>query len=258
MSEKSHIYFASDLHLGAPSPEESLVREKHFVRWLDHIKHHAAKLFLVGDLFDFWFEYKHAVPRGYVRMLGKLAELSDAGTEIHVFTGNHDHWFQSYLTEQIGATIYREPQLMTFFGRKYYIAHGDGLGPGDHGYKLLKKVVTAPLSRWLYARLHPNSGIGLALWVSSRGGNHDYRDHGEVDHLGEQEFLYQHANQVYSQQPDIDCFIFGHRHMLIDDVRENGLHVVILGDWIQYFSYLQVHEAGEELCAFPFPSSGGA
>jgi UDP-2,3-diacylglucosamine hydrolase len=253
MQQKKSIYLASDLHLGAPSAAESLIREQHFVRWLSHIQADAAALYLLGDVFDFWFEYRHAVPRGYVRLLGKLAEMADAGTEIHVFTGNHDHWYHDYLPSQIGATLYREAVVKEWFGRKYYLAHGDGLGPGDHGYKFMKKVVTAPISQWLFSRIHPNSGIGLALWVSRRGGNHNYYSSKDLEHLGDQEFLYQHAQAVRKKRDDIDCFVFGHRHLLIDDLKEDGLHVIMLGDWIQYFSYLKINEAGEELAVFPFP-----
>jgi len=142
------IYFASDFHLGVPDKERSLTREKLAVKWLDEIKHDAAEIYLMGDLFDFWFEYKHAIPKGFTRVLGKIAEINDAGIPIHLFTGNHDMWMYDYLPEELGVTIYREPVIKTFNGKKFYLGHGDGLGPGDHGYKFIKKVFASPMSGW--------------------------------------------------------------------------------------------------------------
>ena len=253
MNSGTNIYFASDLHLGAPNPEMSLTRERHFVRWLDSISEDVAELYLLGDVFDFWFEYRHAVPKGYIRLLGKLAELSDQGVKIHLFTGNHDQWYRDYFPTQIDAQIHAHPITKEFFGRTYYLAHGDGLGPGDHGYKFLKKIVTHPLSKWLYARLHPNLGIGLALWFSRLGGNHHYYNPGEdeVIHLGMKEFLYQHSIEYSQTHPEIDTYIYGHRHILIDDQLEDGPHIIVLGDWIQYFSFLKISPEGPMLHTFP-------
>ena len=140
LPENKKIYFASDFHLGVPDEKSSKAREKKVVRWLDMVSKDAAEIFLVGDIFDFWFEYKYAVPRGYVRLLGKLAELSDKGIKIHIFTGNHDMWIFDYLPKEIGAQLYREPIVRSINGKKLYIGHGDGLGPGDYGYKFIKKV----------------------------------------------------------------------------------------------------------------------
>ena len=152
----SKIYFASDLHLGVPNREKSLVREKLFVQWLDEIKNDAEAIYLVGDIFDFWFEYKKAVPKGYVRLLGKLAEISDSGIPIHIFTGNHDMWLFDYLEDEINAHIYREPIEISMKGKRFFISHGDGLGPGDNGYKLIKKIFKNKLCQWLFERIHPN------------------------------------------------------------------------------------------------------
>ena len=244
MAKRDHIYFASDLHLGAPDREQSLIREKHFVRWLDDIEPHVAELFLLGDVFDFWFEYKRAVPKGFVRLLGKLAHLSDQGVKIHLFSGNHDLWYDDYLKLEIGAQIYKEPIIREFFGKKFYLAHGDGLGPGDYGYKFMKKIVVHPISKWLFARLHPNFGIGLAHLFSRMGGDHNYQspEEAEVKYKGQDEYLYSHSKKILNQQPDIDVFIYGHRHVLIDDEFVPGARIIILGDWIQYFSYLVVNE----------------
>ena len=253
MKSKNNIYFASDLHLGAPDHSKSLVREKHFVKWLDSIKDQAAELYLVGDVFDFWFEYKHAVPKGYVRLLGKLAELADRGTQIHIFSGNHDLWYKDYLSEEFGAIIHFEPIEKEFFGKKFYLAHGDGLGPGDHGYKFMKKIFTHPINKWLYARLHPNAGISLARFFSGLSRNHNYDNilgH-EVVHQEENEFLYAHAKEMLKTRPDINVFVFGHRHMLVRENLGPENEIIILGDWIQYFSFLEVDESGMRLNIFP-------
>ena len=162
------IYFASDLHLGVPNKEKSLEREKRFVKWLDEIKSDASAIYLVGDVFDFWFEYKKAVPKGYVRLLGKLAEISDSGIDIHFFTGNHDMWVFDYLEKEINLKIYREAHEITINGKSFLIGHGDGLGPHDKGYKFIKKIFSNKLCQWLFARVHPNLGISIAEYWSRK------------------------------------------------------------------------------------------
>jgi UDP-2,3-diacylglucosamine hydrolase len=243
------IYFASDLHLGAPDHERSRAREKHFVNWLRSIAGDVSELVLLGDIFDFWFEYKRAVPKGFVRLLGTLAELSDSGVSIHLFRGNHDLWYNDYLRDEIGAQIHHHPQERTWFGRKYFFAHGDGLGPGDKGYKRMKKIVTHPLSRWAFHRLHPNFGIGLAHWVSQKGGDHNYdnRKAREAWHHGQNDYLYRYVRRKIQSGSDADCFVFGHRHVMVQEELEKGKEIVILGDWIQYFSYLEISESGHRL-----------
>ena len=160
------IYFSSDNHLGAPTPAESLPREKKFVRWLDEVKHDAAAIFLLGDLFDFWFEYKTVVPKGFVRVLGKLAEISDSGIPIHFFVGNHDLWMRDYFETELNIPTYREPKEFTFNDKVFCLGHGDGKGPGDKGYKRMKKVFTNPVFRWLFRWLHPELGMRLAQYLS--------------------------------------------------------------------------------------------
>jgi UDP-2,3-diacylglucosamine hydrolase len=230
------IFFASDLHLGVPNHEKSLAREKRFVQWLTEIENQAAEIFIVGDLFDFWFEYKKAVPRGFVRVLGKLAELSDRGIKIHLFTGNHDMWIFDYLPQEIGAQLYREPIVREWNNKKFYIGHGDGLGPGDHGYKFIKKVFANPFLQWSFARLHPNFGIGLADYFSrsSRAKT------GEKDaiFLGEdKEWLVIYAKDLLKKE-HYDYFVFGHRHLPLDiDLKQGGARYINLGDWIRYYTY---------------------
>jgi UDP-2,3-diacylglucosamine hydrolase len=247
------IYFASDLHLGVPTYEKSLAREKHFVNWLDLIKEDAAEVFLVGDVFDFWFEYKKAAPRGFIRLLGKLAEMSDAGIPIHLFTGNHDMWIFDYLPKEIGLQLHREPVERVWNGKTFYIGHGDGLGPGDHAYKFIKKVFTNPFLQWSFARLHPNFGIGLADYFSrsSRAKT------GEKDaiYLGtDKEWLVVYCRELLAQEQR-DFFIFGHRHLPLDiELEEGGARYLNLGDWIQYFSYAEFD--GQNLRLMEFPIKG--
>lgn len=230
------IYFASDFHLGAPDYESSLQREKRIVQWLDEVKKDATEIFLVGDLFDFWFEYKKAIPRGFARIQGKIAEITDAGIQVHVFTGNHDMWIFDYLPKELGVKLYREPIIREWNAKKFYIGHGDGLGPGDKGYKFIKKIFASPVSQWLFARLHPNFGIGLADFFSRKSraatGNTDETFLGE-----ENEWLAIYSKE-YLQQEHIDYFVFGHRHLPIQlKVGENSTYFN-LGEWIHYNTYL--------------------
>ncbi len=239
------IYFASDFHLGAPDYETSLIREKKIVDWLNHIAPTAQEIFLVGDIFDFWFEYKRAVPRGFVRLLGKIAELTDQGITVNIFTGNHDMWIFDYLPKEIGIQLYREPITREYFGKKYYIGHGDGLGPGDKGYKFLKKVFANKLSQWAFARLHPNFGIWLADKSSktsrAKTGSDDEKFLGE-----EKEWLIQFCKEELTKQ-SIDYFVFGHRHLpLAYDLGQNSTYFN-LGEWINYRTYLEVDENHVEL-----------
>jgi len=235
MADTKRIYFASDFHLGAPSYEKSLERERKIVRWLDEIKPDCAELYLLGDAFDFWFEYKTVVPRGYVRLLGKLAEFSDAGIPIHYFTGNHDMWIFDYLPQEINMKLYREPIQTTYNGKSFYIGHGDGLGPGDHGYKFIKKVFSSKVCQWLFARLHPNLGIGIANYFSRKSriatGTTDEKFLGE-----EKEWLIIHSKEVLEDR-HYDYLIFGHRHLPLDVRLDEKSRYINLGDWIRYFSY---------------------
>lgn len=228
------IYFASDFHLGVPTYEQSLVREHRIVRWLDSIRHDAEELYLLGDVFDFWFEYKTVVPRGYVRLLGKLAELSDSGIKIHYFTGNHDMWTFDYLEKELNVTIYRAPIEREYNGKTFYIGHGDGLGPGDHGYKFIKKVFASKVCQWLFARLHPNFGIGIANYFSKKSriatGTTDEKFLGE-----EKEWLVIYSREILAKK-HFDYLIFGHRHLPLD-IKIDDSRYLNLGDWIRYFTY---------------------
>ena len=247
-------YFASDFHLGIDGRLSSAERERQIVRWLDQIKADAATVYLVGDLFDFWFEYRRAVPRGYVRLLGKLAELRDAGIPVVLFTGNHDMWMFDYLEQELDVPVYREPIIREIHGKTFFIGHGDGLGPGDYGYKFIKKVFANRLCQWLFARLHPNFGIGLAEYFSrsSRAANH-----GEDTFLGEdKEWLIAYCKRKSKQLPEVDYFVFGHRHLPIDYQLPNGRSRYInLGEWINFNSFAVFD--GQELALQFFENPDG-
>lgn len=238
-------YFASDFHLGAPDKKSSFEREKRIVAWLDEIKEDVTELFILGDVFDFWFEYKHVVPRGFVRLLGKLAELSDKGVPIHWFIGNHDMWIFDYIPEELNVTMHREPIERTLNGKKFYIGHGDGLGPGDYGYKFIKKVFRSRLSQWLFARLHPGFGIGLANYFSSKSRQTSQED--DKKFLGkDKEWLAIYAEEI-GEKTAIDYFVFGHRHLPMKLQLETGGIYFNLGDWITNFTYGVFDENGFEL-----------
>ena len=234
MKPGKKIYFASDFHLGVPTYENSLEREHKIVKWLDSIKADAEELYLLGDVFDFWFEYRTVVPRGYVRLLGKLAELSDSGIKIHYFTGNHDMWTFDYLEKELNVIIYRAPIEISYNGKAFFIGHGDGLGPGDHGYKFIKKVFASKVCQWLFARLHPNFGIGIANYFSKKSriatGTTDEKFLGE-----EKEWLVIYSKEILAKK-HFDYLIFGHRHLPLD-IKIDSSRYINLGDWIQYFTY---------------------
>lgn len=229
------IYFLSDFHLGAPDAASSLVREKRVCRFLDSIKHDAAQVFIVGDLFDFWFEYRQVVPKGYVRILGKLAELTDSGIPVHFFVGNHDMWMKNYFQQELNIPVYFEPKEFVFDHKKFLIGHGDGLGPGDHGYKAMKKVFRHPMSKWLFGILPPYIGIGLANYFSRKS----RAKTGQTDEvfMGEEnEWLIIYSKEILKQQ-HYDYFIFGHRHLPIDVKLSDNSRYINLGEWIKYNSY---------------------
>lgn len=208
MTSRKKIYFASDFHLGVPTYEKSREREQIICQWLDSVKHDAEAIFLVGDLFDFWFEHKYTIPKGYIRFLGKLAELKDSGIEIYIYIGNHDMWMFDYLEKELDIKILRDVQEFTFSGKNFLIGHGDGLGPGDHGYKFIKKVFANKLCQWLFARLHPNFSFGIANFWSKK--SRDSQDHEAEKYLGDdEEWLYQYCLEyLNNKNSKIDYFVF--------------------------------------------------
>jgi UDP-2,3-diacylglucosamine hydrolase len=229
------IFFASDFHLGVPNYSESLDREKRIIRWLDAIRHEAHAIYLLGDIFDFWFEYKHTIPKGFIRLQGKLAELRDAGIPIVFFTGNHDMWMFDYFKDELGIPIYRDPQLLQVGEHKLLVGHGDGLGPGDTTYKFLKKFFNSKVCQWLFARLHPNFGIGIARYWSrkSRIGNLNREEKFQGE---EGEFLWIYCKEM-EKRSHHDFYVFGHRHLPLDLKINESSRYINLGEWVQFNSY---------------------
>jgi len=229
------IYFLSDFHLGAPNYESSLQREKQVVKFLDEIKNDAQFIFILGDLFDFWFEYKKVVPKGFVRILGKLAELTDNGITIQFFVGNHDMWMNGYFEKELNINVFHETKEFEFNGKKFLIGHGDGLGPGDHRYKMMKKVFRNKLSQSLFGMLHPSAGIGMADYFSRKSRASTGKE--DEQFLGEdKEWLIIYAKEVLKKE-QVNYFIFGHRHLpIVFKLNEESVYIN-LGDWIKYNSY---------------------
>lgn len=229
------VYFLSDFHLGVPNHASSLEREKRIVSFLEQCRKDAAMIFVVGDLFDFWFEYRTVVPKGYVRILGKLAELTDSGIPIHFFVGNHDMWMSGYFEKELNIPVFFENQTYVFNDKTFLIGHGDGLGPGDHGYKFIKKIFRNPICKLLFGLLPPYFGISLANYLSK--GSRTITGSSDEQFLGEEkEWLVVYCKEQL-QQLHFDYFIFGHRHLPIDMKLNEKSRYINLGDWIRYNSY---------------------
>lgn len=243
------IYFLSDAHLGAPNAAESRIREKNIVSFLRSILPDTEALFVVGDLFDFWYEYKTVVPKGYVRVLAALAEFSDQNIPVYFFTGNHDMWMKSYFQEELGVQVFHTPQNFQLQGKNVFVAHGDGLGPGDHGYKFIKKIFRNPICQWLFGALHPSIGMGIANFLSRRS----RATTGQLDaqFLGPSgEWLIAYVQELIEANPHDYC-IFGHRHLPIDWLLTNSKghqsRYINLGDWIRYHTYAVLEEGNFHL-----------
>lgn len=241
------VYFASDFHLGLPTPEASLEREKKIIRWLDECKKDAHTIFLVGDLFDFWFEYSTTVPKGFSRFLGKLSEISDAGINLVIFTGNHDLWMFGYLDQELGAKVIYDPIDVYLNETKLLVGHGDGIGPGDEGYKFLKKIFRNNFFQWCFRWLHPNIGIGLANFWS--GKSRAQANDTEQRFMGEDEWLWTFAKET-QKTTHYDYYIFGHRHLPLDlEVGDNSKYIN-LGEWLSYCTYAEYSEGEIKLKTF--------
>ncbi|MFT6717058.1 MAG: UDP-2,3-diacylglucosamine hydrolase [Saprospiraceae bacterium] len=245
MEEKNHIYFASDFHLGVPDHESSRKRELLLVKWLDKVAKDAAEIYLIGDIFDFWFEYRSVVPKGHVRLLGKLAEVVDSGIKVTLFTGNHDMWMFDYLEKEIGVSIQREPIVKEFSSKTFYLGHGDGLGPGDYKYKFLKKVFANKLCQWLFARVHPNFAFGIAkMWSGKSRLKNNKKEEGFT--TKENEWLYEYSKSLLFTK-HYDYFIFGHRHLPLDlSIDGYQSRYINLGEWVTGNPHYAVFD-GKEL-----------
>ncbi len=236
LPKNKKIYIASDQHFGIPNHQDSLLREKKFVQWLDIVKKDAGAIFLLGDLFDFWFEYKKVVPKGFVRVLGKLAEIRDNGIPVYFFVGNHDLWMNDYFEKELDIPVYHKPKEFLINNKSFLIGHGDGLGPGDKGYKRMKRVFINPFSKWLYRWLHPDLGIRLGEYLSTKNklisGDEDIKFLGE-----ENEWLAQYCKRKLEIK-HYDYFVFGHRHLpMTIPLNEKSIYINT-GDWISHFTYV--------------------
>lgn len=236
------IYFASDFHFGIPNRAVSQERERKICQWLEQIREDAQQIYLMGDLYDSWMEYKKVVPKGTVRFLGKLAELSDAGIDIIIFTGNHDLWMHGYFEEELNARVYKTVKSLEINGKSFHIGHGDGLCTREKSYRLLKKLLHHPISQFLYHQLHPDLGLRLADYFSRLGPKHKYADL-QLKPL-EQEYQVIYAREVL-QHTHYDYFIFGHRHIPMRLELSPGATLVNLGDWMSTYTYAEFD--GEKL-----------
>lgn len=242
------LFFASDFHLGAPNAQESKIREQKIIRWLDQIADEAAAIMLVGDIFDFWFEYGQVIPKGFIPFISKISQLRDRGIPILFFTGNHDLWMKDYFTTELGIPVYSHPIELSVAGKKFLVGHGDGLGPGDHTYKLLKKVFTNPFAQWLFKWLHPDLGIGLAkAWSGHSRISNTAKN--ENHFLGEDEWLWHYCKEVENRFHH-DYYVFGHRHLPLELVVGDSSMYYNLGEWVSQFTYLEFDGLAPKLQKF--------
>lgn len=237
LMNNKYVYFLSDAHLGSWALTHKRTQERRLVRFLDSIKHKAAAVYLLGDMFDFWYEYRFVVPKGYTRFLGKLSELTDMGVEVHFFTGNHDIWTYGYLERECGVVVHTQPLTTEIYDRIFYLAHGDGLGDPDRKFRFIRRVFHNRFCQRLFSSLHPRWGLWLGLtWAKhSRLKRAEGK---EPPYMGEdREFLVLFTKQYMKSHPDIDYFIYGHRHIELDLMLSRKSRMMILGDWISQFTY---------------------
>ncbi|MBH20016.1 MAG: UDP-2,3-diacylglucosamine hydrolase [Crocinitomicaceae bacterium] len=249
MKNNSKIYFASDFHLGSFSTEKEKERENRIISWLTFIEKDASEIFLVGDIFDFWFEHKYTVPKGNIRFLGKISQLVDKGIKIHFFTGNHDLWMFDYLEKEIGVHIIRDPITIQLNNKTLMIGHGDGLGPGDLKYKFIKKFFTNKFCQWVFSKIHPNISFFIARYWSRKSKENE--KHGSPPFLGEdKEWLIQYCKKQLILNDKINYFIFGHRHLPIEHKINDECYYINLGDWVEHFTYAILENNKLELIKF--------
>lgn len=232
-----NVYFIADAHLGSLATEHKRTQERRLVRFLDDIKDKAEAVYMLGDMFDFWYEYRYAVPKGYTRFLGKISELTDMGVEVHFFTGNHDIWAYSYLREECGVILHRRALTTEINGNVFYLAHGDQMGEKTFGFRFIQSIFHSKICQTLFSSLHPRWGIDFGLkWAKhSRLKREDGK---EPPYLGEdKETLVQWSKEFIKQSPEINYFIFGHRHIELDLYLSKTTRLLILGDWISQYTY---------------------
>mgnify|MGYP001627192938 CR=1 FL=1 len=248
LGEGKKLYFASDFHLGVPDKHASRLREAKLVRWLEHIRKDAQGIYLLGDIFDFWFEYRTVIPKGFIRLQGKLAELRDAGIPVYFFTGNHDMWMFDYFPSELDIPVFRQPMVLDTGNHRLLIGHGDGLGPGDLSYKILKRIFASPVAQWIFARIHPNLGMGIAhFWSRKSRINNQMRE--EKFKGEEHEFLLQYCRET-EQHTHHDFYIFGHRHLPLNLPVGNNSRYINLGEWVHFSTYAVYDGKTVELLSF--------
>ena len=232
-----NIYFLSDAHLGSRALQHTRQQERRLVRFLDEIKPKAEAVYLLGDMFDFWFEYGTVVPKGYTRFLGKISELTDSGVEVHFFTGNHDIWAWEYLVEECGVVLHREPMTLSIADQTFYIGHGDGLGDRDLKFRFIRTIFHNRLCQRMFRWVHPDLGVAFGLrWAKHSRLTHG--EGGEPPYMGEdREPLVLFAKEYLHSHPDVNYFLFGHRHIELDLMLTHQCRLLILGDWISQFTY---------------------
>lgn len=248
--EKTKYYFASDFHLGAPTYQSSREREGKIVAWLNFIKADAKAIFLMGDVFDFWFEYSTVIPKGFIRLQGKLAQLTDAGIELYFFKGNHDMWVFDYFKKELGATIISDEMILESGGKRIFLHHGDGLGKGDEGYKLLKNFFRSNFCQWLFARLHPNLGIGIANYWSTKSRLANSKKEGLHHINSEKTWINSYYPELKAKFGKFDYMIMGHRHFPISIALPDGATYYNLGEWVNYSTYAVFDGSNMELLDF--------
>jgi UDP-2,3-diacylglucosamine hydrolase len=232
--DNKKIYFLSDAHLGLPPRNKSIEREKLLVSWLEEVRSDAHSIYLLGDIFDYWFEYSKVVPRGFTRLLGKISEITDSGIPVYFFTGNHDVWVFDYLPSETGIEVFREPLRIEINNKKFFIAHGDGLGPYDRWYKLIKSLFTNRVLQWLFARIHPNASIAFAhRWSKHSRLSKD----ASLPFLGEDKEFQVLFSKDLLKTEHFDFFIYGHRHLPINLLIGENSRLICLGDWFINFTY---------------------
>lgn len=232
------IYFASDVHLGAFGIKDPIAHEKHFVAWLDSIKESASEIYLLGDIFDFWWEYKHVIPKGFSRFIGKLCELTDSGIKIHYFTGNHDLWIFDYLPSETGVKIERNPVIRELNGKSFYLAHGDGLGPYDKKYNMLKWLFTNRIAQAFFSMVHPRWGISIAKKWSGSSRKINNKKYGDSYFGDDKEWLVMYSKEILKND-HYDYFVYGHRHVAKEIDLGNNSKMFYLGDWVSLFTYAE-------------------
>lgn len=248
MEEGKHTYFLSDLHLGAPYMNDTRENELRVVSFLDHIKEDADAIYLLGDILDYWYEYRYVVPRGYVRFFGKLAELSDAGIKIVWLKGNHDIWIFDYLPKELGIEVKDGWVVEEIHGKKFFLNHGDGVGKQDPSFKFIRGMFRNKVCQWLFSGIHPRWTVPFAYnWSAHSRKEGEYRGIPDESLLNN---LREFVKKYHLEHPEIDFFVFGHVHVLSREIIESGCEMIVLGEWIRTFSYARIGDEGLQLLKY--------